>query len=423
MEHLNSQKETEITVEEINRKTIEILQKPSVCVEFSEELLYKASKIQFSAYHYNFDSGYQGIYELLEDEFCDKSAALIFYWLNQPLYYVNNPDSNHSMHDDGRKLKAYLEERILKGHFKEILQFVPLDFITGPMRMTDELHAKQKHLNEIPLDVFLPVGMGFDTTATCKEINKYLNLSRIKTLYCFDLVNTSDVKKIKAEKGLTHLNLCFNGYISTKPKYATISDLLHLENLESLRMDFYVRFKALEKLSEFKNLSHLKINVEKEDYSFLNALSNLKSLDFTSSTSVDLSKIADMIQLETLVISGCPNLIDVKGLGKLTRLKYLKIEFTKKLKKPEGVFNLNLQTLIFKGVVMSASAFKGLEKTNIEVLQIDCKALKQVDFLPKKSLKQLNLYNFENNIELLQKIEKMDLGECEIIKRDWKNAL
>lgn len=419
----NFNKNSKITVDEIRRMTSEIINKPKVNLNVSEEELYKASRIQVKAYHYNFDFGYQGIYELLEDEFCDKSTALIFYWLNQPLYYLQNPDSKNPIHDDGRKLKEYLENRITKGEFKEILQFVPIAFIDGPMYMTDDLNAKEKYLNEIPLDLYMPVGMNFSTTGTCNEINRYLNLSGIETLYCFDLVNTSDVKKIKPEDSLQNLNLCFNGYIRTKPKYAKISDLLHLTNLKSLRFDFYVRFKELEKLSEFKSLTHLKINVEKEDYSILSSLSSLKSLEFTSSVATDLSIVDNMSQLERLVITGCVNLTDIKGLSKMTNLRFLKIELTKKLKKLDGIFDLDLHTLIFKEVLISSNSFKGLDNMNIEILQLDCKSLKHVDFIPKRNLKELNLYNHDKNVDLLKKISEMDLSDCKIVERNWNNAL
>jgi len=418
----NFKRKPEITIEKIKEITNEILARPKVDTAISEEEFYKASRIQNHAYHYNFDDGYQGIYELLNDEFCDKSTALIFYWLNQPLYYINNPDSDHPIHDDGRKLKQYLEERIVNGDFKEVLQFVPINFIEGPMYMTEDLHKKEKYLNEIPMEIFRPVGMNFNTTATCNYINKYLDISGIKTLYCFDLIRTSDVNQIQASESLIHLNLCFNGYIRTKPKYAKISDLLHLKGLQSLRMDFYVRFKELEKLSELKHLNHLKINVEKENYSILSTLSNIKSLEFTSSAALNLAIIEDMVQLEKLVISGCANLTDIKGLKNLTRLKYLKIELTKKLKKLDGIFDLNLEQLIFKEVLISATSFRQLETMNIDILQLDCKNLKHADFLPK-TLKELNLYNFETNADLLEKIASCNLPNCTIINRNWNNAL
>lgn len=412
-----------ITIDEIKKLTKEIIDKPKVDFEISEEELYKASRIQVKAYHYNFDLGYQGIYELLEDEFCDKSTALIFYWLNQPLYYLKNPDSNHPIHEDGRKLKSYLEDRINKGNFKEILQFVPIDFIEGPMCMKEDLLKKEQYLNELPLEVFMPVGMNYKTTGTCNEINKYLNLSGIETLYCFDLVDSSDVKKIKADESLIHLNLCFNAYIRTKPKYGKISDLLHLKNLQSLRMDFYVRFEELGRLNELDKLEYLKINVENEDYSIFSSLNNIKVLEFTSNAATDLSIIEDMVQLEKLVITGCPNLTDITGIRKLTKLKTLKFELSKKLKSLDGIFTLNLRELIFREVQISSSSFKGLENMNIEKLQLDCKSLKHVDFIPKRTLKELNLYNFETNKELLQKIHSMDLGNCQIKERKWNNAL
>jgi hypothetical protein len=159
--------EMDISIDEIRKLTKDILSGPKVDLEIPQEELYQTSKIQVKAYHYNFDTGYKGIYELLEDEFCDRSTALIFYWLNRPLYYLNNPDSKNPIHEDGRNLKKYIEEKITKGNFKKILQFTPIKFIEGPMGMQDELVAKEPFLKELPVEIFLPVGMNYTTTGTC----------------------------------------------------------------------------------------------------------------------------------------------------------------------------------------------------------------------------------------------------------------
>jgi hypothetical protein len=71
------------TIDEIKRLTADNLSKPKTDISFSEKEIYEACKIQVKAYHCNFDEGYKGIYELLESEFCDKSTALIFYWLQR----------------------------------------------------------------------------------------------------------------------------------------------------------------------------------------------------------------------------------------------------------------------------------------------------------------------------------------------------
>lgn len=411
------------TIEKIKRLTADNLSKPKTDISFSEKEIYEACKIQVKAYHYNFDEGYKGIYELLESEFCDKSTALIFYWLNSPLFYLNNPDSNRTIHEDGAKLKKYIEDRITRKDYKEILQFVPIYFIEGPMHMQEDLLKKEPYLKEIPEELFLPAGMNYNTTGTCNKINKYLDLSGIKTLYWFDPVDCSDVKKIQGDETLTHLNILFNGYIRTKPKIGTISNLLHLKNLKTLRMDFYVRFRELGKLTELRHLEQLKINVEKEDYSMFSSLSNVKSLEFTSSVATDLTTIEDMIQLEELVITGCANLTDISGIKNLKNLKTLKIKLSKKLKKLDGIFETNINTLIFSEVLMPSNSFKGLEKMQLKILQLDCKNLKNIDFLPVNTLKELNLYRLQSNDELSKKIKTLHRSNFEIIERDWNNAL
>ena len=117
----NFKKKSNFSIEEIKKKTAEILSNPTIELIISKEELYRASEIQYKAYHYNFDLGYNGIYELLENKFCDKSTALIFYWLNSPLFYLNNPNSDNKIHEEGRKLKKYIEDKISKDYFNEIL--------------------------------------------------------------------------------------------------------------------------------------------------------------------------------------------------------------------------------------------------------------------------------------------------------------
>lgn len=411
---------SKITIEEIKSLTNEILNRDKISVDFSKEELYKAARTQVRAYHYNFDEGYQGIYELLEDDFCDKSTALILYWLNSPLYYLNNPDSNHPIHEDGLKLKNYLEKRVLSNDFKEILQFVPIDFIEGPMQMSNDMVEKEPYLNEISIELFLPVGMNYDTTGTCEEFNRYLQLKDIKTFYFFDPVNCSDVKNIPSTESLINLNLCFNGYINTKPKVGSIKDLLHLKDIRRLKMDYYVRFSELNKLVEFKNLQELKINVEKEDYSSLLELKDLKRLALTAPKSSDLNTLKYKSNLESLEILWSPNLIDISSIENLKDLEYFKIEGCKKLRNISPIFSLKkLKTLILKEVQISAKSLKGLNTMSIETLHLDCRKLSNLDFLLTngklpESLKEIHLYRSNDNDKLPGKISELNQNEVKI---------
>ena len=188
-------------------------------------------------------------------------------------------------------------------------------------------------------------------------------------------------------------------------------------------MDYYVRFKGLDKLTELGKLKRLKINVEKENYDIFSSLKNIKSLEFTCSQATDLAIIENMSHLEKLTISHCSKLIDVTGLKKLIELKKLRIVGTKKLKKIDGLFELNLKELIFKDVLISASSLKGLKEMEIEILQVDSKNLKHLDFIPKQSLKELNIYSFNNSNELFEKANSIESKNYKVIQRNWNNAL
>lgn len=409
-----------ITIEEIRNFTHEILNKTKIDIDFSEEELYKASRIQVKAYHYNFDEGYQGIYELLENNFCDKSTAIIFYWLNSPLFFLNNPNANHRIHEDGLKLKNYLEKRIQSNDFKEILQFVPVDFIEGPMYMSEDLIEKESYLHEIPIDFFLPVGMNYSTTGTCNEVNKYLQFQGIETLYFFDPVNCSDVKKFPATESLVNLNICFNGYIKVKPKIGSIVDILHLKDIRSLKMDFDIKFADLDKLTEFKKLQELKINVGKENYSSLVHLKNLKRLSFTDELSTELKVISDISGIEKLEILWSPRLVEISGIENLKQLVSLKIEGCKKLRNISYVFELReLKTLILKEVELTAKSLQGINKMSLITLHLDCRKLAHLDFLLidgklMESLQEIHLYRSTDNEKLPKKILELSQGNAKI---------
>ncbi len=409
-----------ITIEEIKNLTQEILNKSKLEIHLSEKELYRAARLQVNAYHYNFDEGYQGIYEILEDDFCDKSTALIFYWLNSPLYYLNNPDANHPIHEDGLKLKNYLEKRIQSGDFKEILQFVPIDFIEGPMDMSEDLIEKESFLNEIPIDLFLPVGMNYNTTATCNEVNQHMQLDGIETLYFFDPLSCSDVKNIPVTESLVNLNICFNGYISVKPKMGSMNDLLHLKGVQSLKMDLDIKFADLDKLIEFKNLQELKINVGKENYASFADLKNLKRLSFTDQLTTELKVVRDMSGLEKLEILWSPRLIDISGIENLKDLASLKIEGCKKLKDISQVFKLRkLKTLILKEVELTAKSLQGINNMSIETLHLDCRKLSHLDFLLiegklMESLQELHLCRSTDNEKLPEKILELSKGKAKI---------
>jgi hypothetical protein len=130
---------------------------------------------------------------------------------------------------------------------KEFLQFVPIDFIKGPMRMYNELCSKEKFLNEIPESMFLPVGMNYNTTATAVVMNRYL--SHITTLYFHQPEGVSSLKAIPT--GLERL-IVETTYSNPKP--GKWSDLLHLTGLRVLRLGYHIKLKNYLNLKTLENL-------------------------------------------------------------------------------------------------------------------------------------------------------------------------
>ncbi len=380
-------------------------------------VLFNASELQYKAYHYNFDDGYDGIYEILEDENCDKSTALIFYWKNSPLFFVNNPDSTHAIHSDGKKLKEYIEKRYVNNEFKEVLQFAPLDFIKGPMYMYEELCEKEAFLHEIPDEMFLPVGMSFKTSATHSELNDHLQLNKLTTLYYFDPIKCESFKDIDGES-LQHLFLMNKYYRDPEP--GEWKDLVHLSNLKTLWADGHVKLKGLQDLEKFTELVDLRLNVLNEDYSILSKIKGLKRLSFSGSN--DLKIINTLTQLQGLELRWLPHLENIEGIDNLKDLEYLKIEGCKKLKNIQSLFNLKkLKFLILKEIALNAKNLEGLNQLNIETLQLDCRKLKHLNFLYVKidelmpSLKEIHLFRYDDNPELPEKINKLE-EKCKIYK-------
>lgn len=401
----------------------EILLRPVRENPHSRHTIHEAAKLQKHGVHYNFDDGYEGIYKILNDEYCDRSLALMFYWMNSPLFFLNNPEVDEkSIHRDGKQLKGFLEERIAGEYYPEILQFDPLEFIDKRMLDTDELVAKEAWLDEIPLGCFLPTGMEYSTTAIGGKLYPEFRQDRVERLYFIqpDSLFNKTLGQLSGEN-LRHLHI--PGPLYYDPPAIDIGNLLHLNLLETLELDSRLKIKNLERLTEFPELKNLSLYFKSGDVGFLKEFPQLRSLETGSPDIANLDVIPELEKLEKLTLISCTALQSLEGLEKLENLRALSLISCQKLKNIDSVYKLpNLRKLEIRDLTLSQRSMKGIAGTQIEELRLSFRHLKSLDFLYSKdkvllpSLKSLATDSFYK-LDPVVVDQLKDLGPgCQVIR-------
>lgn len=120
----------------------------------------KAEKLHGKARHYNWDNGMDGLYDIIQDEHCDKATALMIFWMGRPewdLQYENRDEV------DSFRLEEYdfLENLLLDylgGNFddRQSLHFDPADD-NGEDWTNEYPDLVDKFKREIPEIMYEPV--------------------------------------------------------------------------------------------------------------------------------------------------------------------------------------------------------------------------------------------------------------------------
>ena len=144
-----------MTLEELKSRISELKEEPIPLA--SEERLIFASKLRYDALHHNFDTGYDELYRILANPYCDASTAIQLYWQNRPLFFLNNPRAKDNIHIETFKFKKHVEEKLKQKAFQPILQIDPIEFAINTMDSQDEFDSKSEYLDQIPIECLLPI--------------------------------------------------------------------------------------------------------------------------------------------------------------------------------------------------------------------------------------------------------------------------
>ncbi|WP_196889030.1 DUF4274 domain-containing protein [Aureivirga sp. CE67] len=113
--------------------------------------LSKTEELFLKAYHYNWDDGIKNLDRIISNKACDKSTALLIYWLGCPEYY-NKYQVIQEVPE--YELPVYIllkkiEKLILEEKFNEIIQFIPEKSERLPLEIP-------KELGNIPIEMTRP---------------------------------------------------------------------------------------------------------------------------------------------------------------------------------------------------------------------------------------------------------------------------
>ena len=406
----------------------EIKDESAVKTESSEHELLYASKLRHEARHYNFDNGYDQLYSILANPYCDKSTALQLYWMNRPLYFLDNPEANDIIHVEGLKFKQFLEEKLKANVFPIVLKFNPIDFAVRVMGSLEEFKSKENHLKQIPIECYRTLNKDSDIYTLFKTVPKDTSLLGVRRLYLFEFEEFEKLKSLDGIENVQEVIISTNPYNKKKPKARKFDELVIFKNIQKLDLSYYSKFTNIKVLKEFNNLESLKVNIESSEIEDLVTLDRLKSLTFINSTAESISDLAKMINLENLELMSCAKLINLEGIQELKKLSELNISLSKKLRDLSPIKNMNIKRLIMKEVEISSKKLEVLKDMPLETIQLDCKKITNLNFLARggkiaNTLRNIYLYRIDSSPVLKNSISQYNLSTYNVSEVEMNNSL
>jgi Leucine-rich repeat (LRR) protein len=240
---------------------------------------------------------------------------------------------------------------------------------------------------------------GCELLKSLDGVSSLIKLTTLNLNYCSSLV---DINSISDLKNLKFLNL---GDCDSILEINSLSSLKNLKWLNLNHTGLYNDVKScwdlnLSPIKELKNLTYLTIRsnslINVDD---LSELVNLKTLIFTGCKCLrNINSLSYLINLETLEFTNCKSLSDINVLSSLNKLSTLDLGWTS-VNNLDCFKNLtNLKSLILYGCY-SLLDFEGLsELKNLNYLDISGNKFKNVNFL-------MNLTN----------LKTLDLSGCDFL--------
>jgi hypothetical protein len=334
------------------------------------------------ASHYNWDLGYERLYQIVQHPCCDLSTLIMLYWLNQPIYHLTNSNTENGIHSDSFKFKVYLEKMVKKRTYMKVVEFDLYNFLINTLNIEDELKVNSDKLKLIPNIFFKSAQKDVNYFATYKsQSNKEINISSKKRIYLFG-VNPSKI--VSQLINCSNVNSLFINVSGKELNQDEILEFNKFKNLESLTFQFWGDISKID-FSVFKNLKELK-----------------KVRLITSNNHIEIFRCFPNVESLTL---SCNRITSIKGIEVLKKIKILKLDNIKNLKKIDSLSKMeNLESVFFKGVSLSNRAYSSILDLKLSSILIDTANLKNLAFLKKdsfltKSLKKIYLIKNEINTD------------------------
>ncbi|CAN1143436.1 Disease resistance protein L6 [Linum perenne] len=249
----------------------------------------------------------------------------------------------------------------------------------------------------------------------CMALERLPDLSGLKNLKELDIGECVKLTELRGLEELQSLRVLKMNDCKSIEKLPNISHLKHLETL---------CLKGCKKLVEVVGLEEL--NLSLLDISMLNnidGLENLQSLAYLTMTRClamqRLPSLANLKKMDTLIISGFPNITEIEGLGELDSLQAVRFDNCTSLQRLHDMSKLTRLKSLSVGGCQSLMALDGLEfLTALERLELTDTQLERLPSLSKLvKLKRINLQGNQNlreivGIENMERLETLWLAEC-----------
>ncbi|MEX1376215.1 MAG: hypothetical protein AB1Z23_01965 [Eubacteriales bacterium] len=160
-------------------------------------------------------------------------------------------------------------------------------------------------------------------------------------------------------------------------------------------LEIYTTIENIPELTQLRELHLFNYDSNIKDFSSLRKMENIRDLEIKSSGLKDLSDICNFSSLDTLVLSGCEDLVDISALSKMKNLKSLQIQNCENIQ----IVNVEeCEQLENLEIVMDSEDLGFISKCrNLKSLSIigECKDISTISNL--KKLERLSLDgNFED---------------------------
>lgn len=246
----------------------------------------------------------------------------------------------------------------------------------------------------------------------------------------------NNISYLRNIKKLTHLNIHFNYYINNDMYFdeneyllSNIQDLSNLISLDISDMKF-TNITCLKNLYKLEILEMRKCEISK-GYEVLKEFKNLQKLILVSSNFNDTKYLIGLNKLVELNISECSNILDIKGIQNLVKLKILIMEnMNNKKIDLDHIKNLNsLEELNLSNNIGIKNIDAISYLIELKDLKIACNCLKNINFL--QNLKNLKFLDISLNetiedffaISNLTKLDTLFISESNLMDISFLNKL